>query len=103
MVPAALLFGLGEHVTQGGPDPQVSISDDQTGCLHAPVAQGTQYGRPGGLRFPMSGLQGHQDLTTIGQARYRHQEGRFFFLQAGLDIYSVHPEVDHLQAREGAT
>ena len=82
MVPAALLLGLGEPVTQGG-DPRLPSPDGASSC-------------PGRARYAAaSTLDAHQDLTAV------RQDG-LLFLQAGLDVHPVSPEADSLPSSEGA-
>ncbi len=39
MYPATLLFGLGEHVSKGRPEPERTVSDSDGRCPHVAVTQ----------------------------------------------------------------
>ena len=99
--PAALLLGLGEHLTHGLPEPQRTVAHGQDRGPHpAPLAV-TQQVRPrlGALTEPVR--QRDQLLGPVRADPDHHQQAHLVLLQTDLDVDPVDPHVDVVRAGQG--
>ena len=98
MEPAALLAGIGEHLTQRRPEAQRAIADREHGCSHAAAAAITQQIGPrfGGFAVPVRDRD--QFFAPVSTHPDHHQQTQFLLIEADFKVDSVDPHIDVVAA-----
>lgn len=94
MEPAALLFGVGEHVPDRLPEPQRPVPDRQHRCGHPPAATRAQQIGPGLAGLPEPIGQGDELFAAVGADPDYHQQAHLVLGEAHLEVDTVHPHID---------
>jgi hypothetical protein len=94
VVPAALVAGFGEDLSQSRPEPQGPVAHRQQRRLgHASLPQRPQHPGPGLPAFPVALLDRQQLLASVGAHPDHHQQDRLLMLQTGLEVDPIREQV----------
>jgi hypothetical protein len=92
--PTALLFGLGKHLAQRGPEPERAVADGERRGAH-PASRGVaRQVRPGPLGLPVPVGQRDQLLRAVRAHAREHQQAHPLLLETDVDVHPVGPHVD---------
>ena len=102
MEPTPLLLGVGEHVTDGLPEPEGTIPGGQDGSPHAAAFAVAEQVRPRLRRFPEPVSQRDQLLVAINTDPDHHQQTDLVLLEAHLHVDPVDPHIHVVDVAQAA-